>query len=234
MKIRLSLSSLVLGAGLALAFKPLDNRSDWPCHKCVLISSRGTGEPQGPSSAFTNTVKWTIGNSTDCIEYDTIYPANTGNASPDVGVAHVLDYLMNGTQHCPGQSYALLGYSQGAIVASRVMTRIAGTPAENYVKAIYTVGNPYQWPNMPYTYDQWGGNSTRNGTGTWWTAHTGVQNVPLWASSAKDLNICYSSDAVCNGADRFTMHSPLAHFQYIFDQKVQRMGANFLTSKMSS
>jgi hypothetical protein len=47
----------------------------------VIISTRGTGEPQGPSSGFRTMIRNTLAAVPGGIEYDTVYPADFSQIS---------------------------------------------------------------------------------------------------------------------------------------------------------
>lgn len=209
------------------------------CNNYVLISARGTGEPQGPSSGFRGMIAHTLATVPGGIEYDVVYPAagDITQKSTYIGSDDILRYISEGMAACPDQKYALLGYSQGATVVLEAIKAITGTDKEDLVKAVVFDGNPYQVKNQKSTVDENGGSSTRGNDGILLNGFFGgigsIKGIGLskhWDESGKVLNICFEGDPVCNGI-AYSITSP-AHLAYPISASVQKMGGDHLVSRL--
>ena len=228
-------SIVLAGSSVTGSFgAPFANTSASPeqCHKYVLISSRGTGELQGPSVGFIGMIDTTLDAVPGGLEYEVAYPA-----APDItqqttliGAHDIENYVKDGLKSCPMQTYALLGYSQGATVVLQALHEMSGTPQGDAVKAVVLIGNPYQTKDQPSTVDENGDSSTRANEGILLPLAGTLPVSPILEDDSKVLNICYSGDPVCNGISAvFT--SPL-HLIYGFSPKVQNLGSEFLISRL--
>ncbi|KAL2838443.1 cutinase [Aspergillus pseudoustus] len=204
------------------------------CYDYVLIDARGTFELQGPSLGFGGMIKQTKAALPNGNVHDVIYPA-----APDltqlttlVGRNDILSKLRTRSQHCPNQTYALLGYSQGATVVLEALKSIKGTSVEALVKAVLLIGNPTQVPNQVSTVDEDGGSSTRGSSGSLLFINGEVGLSQEWVDSGNALNICVRGDPVCNGLDITSLATWVIHLSYPLSAKVQDLGAEFLISQL--
>lgn len=98
-----------------------------PCSKLELVIARGTGEPgeygDGVGDPLFNATKAQI---PDISAYPVNYPANwTLGVSINLGVNDTVNHLLAQSAKCPDQLYALIGYSQGALVMHSAVTNAA-------------------------------------------------------------------------------------------------------------
>ena len=172
--------------------------SSTTCNDYVLIDIRGTGEAQGPSVGFTQMVNMTLAGVSGGITYYPIYPAFF-NQTFLIGSQHTVEYINNGTQNCPDQKYAILGYSQGASVTMGALMNLTDTSSAAYkaIEAVLVIGNPYHIPNELANVDQFGGKNTTIYKGS----QLNITNYPGYPSSGipqvyydsgKLLDICFT------------------------------------------
>ncbi|PHH92919.1 hypothetical protein CDD83_3409 [Cordyceps sp. RAO-2017] len=215
-------------ASLAIKQRPSDS-----CHKYVIVSTRGTFERPGSSIGFRGMIKKTLATVPGGIERDVHYLA-----APDmtqittlIGSRDIQTLIKKGLETCPSQTYALLGYSQGATVVLEALRKFRGTSTEKAIKAVLFIGNPYQVPNQASTVDEDGGNSTRASQGVLLPLIRPIGLTDEWVKSGKALNICYRKDLVCNGLAFDTLN--MKHLYYGFSDRVQKQGSDFLISKLA-
>jgi hypothetical protein len=220
--------AIFLGVNIAVG-TPLNH-----CHDYVLLSSRGTYEPQGPSIGFVGMIETTLSAITGGIEYDVVYPAapDITQLSTYIGSTDIEIHIKTGLKVCPHQVYALLGYSQGATVTLEALQNLTGTPAEEAIKAVIFIGNPYQVKNQISTIDQIGGTTTRGNDGALLSENPSLGLSQHWEDSGKVRNICYQYDLVCNGLG--SNNSWTNHLRYGNTSSVQKLGSDFLISKLGS
>ncbi|KAJ7195938.1 cutinase [Mycena pura] len=212
----------LLAASAAVA-GPVDKRA---CHPYVIISTRGTGEPQGPSVGFVTMIADTLQNIPGGVELDTVYPAGLDQNSSGA-TAFIINTINSGLASCPNQVYALLGYSQGATATVDALKKISTTSAAGKaVKAVVLIGDPEHEPGKQSNVDQKGGSSTDNAIGI--EGHVAGAGIPnSWDASGKVFDICFQGDGVCSG---FAITSQ--HLLYGSTPSVQTLGANFLISRL--
>ncbi len=124
------------------------------CTPYLLITARGTGEPNKGQllSPVGRAVKKALPGEVTVLNLD--YPADTDvNEGGTYGVRLLLDTLRVQNETCPEQLFALLGYSQGALVIGDALSLpegriVGGTVGElsdevaNQIVAIVLYGNP--------------------------------------------------------------------------------------------
>jgi len=212
----------LLAASAALA-NPIEKRA---CSSYVIISTRGTGEPQGPSVGFVTMIADTLKNVPGGVELDTVYPAGIDQNSSGA-TAFIINTINSGLTSCPNQVYALLGYSQGATATVDALKQISTTSAAGKaVKAVVLIGDPEHEPGKQSNVDQNGGTTTDNAIGI--EGHVAGAGIPnTWDASGKVLDICFLGDGVCSG---FAITEQ--HLLYGSTPSVQTLGANFLTPRV--
>jgi hypothetical protein len=109
-----------------------------------LIDARGTAEPLGVSTMFYPMIENILANISGGVSLPVEYPAGAAQ-NTTIGENFVLDVISEGLHHCPGQQYALFGYSQGATLMLRVLNQL-DSRALSMVKSVILVGNPYRTP----------------------------------------------------------------------------------------
>nr|XP_023907957.1 uncharacterized protein LOC112019674 [Quercus suber] len=206
------------------------------CRDYVLISTRGTSEPQGSSIAFKSMINTTLATIAGGIEYDTVYPAFYNLTGAFVGTADISRFINDGVAACPRQKYALLGYSQGALVTAIALNKNFSDPASaayQAVQAIVVVGNPGHVYGAAANVDEHGGATTRNFTGSYYLGGTGAIPAQYYADG-KVLDICYQGDVVCALPPNGTLAILPPHLLYGSTPHVQAMGAEFLIRKLAA
>ena len=203
------------------------------CHDYVLLSARGTGEPQGPSFGFKGMIKETLASVPGGVEYDVVYPAapDLTQQTTFIGSRDIERYVNEGLQACPGQKYALMGYSQGATVVLGAYQNLQKSAAADHIKAVVLIGNPYQVSHQQSTVDENGGSFTRPFDGILLPAAPSLNLSPKLPQDGKSLNICFTGDPVCTGV-AFTITTP-AHLAYGLSSEVQKLGSKHLISKLA-
>ncbi|CAD6957153.1 unnamed protein product [Tilletia controversa] len=198
------------------------------CHDYVIIESRGTTEPQGPSVGFRQMIQKTLSTLPNGASVATQYPATPDFAgSPPIGARWVLNYLRQGIASCPKQKYALLGYSQGAMASWQAAGNInKGDPLYNAIKAILLIGDPYRTPGLPGNVDGNGGKMTEAANGIGRMAFPSAKMLP-WAQDGKVLDFCIMGDTICMGGGNI-----VPHLGYGGNAQVQNMAAQFLVQKL--
>lgn len=203
------------------------------CKDYVIVSTRGTYEKQGASIAFKNMTFNTFAKVPHGSLYNTVYPASTEDGSVYKGAAAIVDFIDNGIRTCPQQSYALLGYSQGASatnIALRNYTRI-GSPGYQAIKAVFLVGNPEHKPYQAANYDEKGGKTTNGFIGSGY--FSGARTPEIWYQNTRLLDLCYIDDIVCNGPTADAAKNKLVnHVRYGNTASVQDIGTNFLIGSL--
>ncbi|KAE8193873.1 hypothetical protein CF336_g3796 [Tilletia laevis] len=214
--------SLITLASPAIARTSAPQISASSCKDYVLISSRGTAEGQGPSSVFAGAIETVLGTLANGIEVDTVYPADWNLDPHQSGANWIHQYITQSLASCPRQNFALLGYSQGAMVSSGALEKLSNG-ANGAIKAALFFGNPCHVPQRNGNVDEHGGNLTAGAFGLNWTHNPSAVND--FAVSGRLLDVCFTGDIVCNSAPSFDLS---AHGRYGASQEVQKMGANFL------
>ncbi|KAG4443429.1 hypothetical protein IFR05_001108 [Cadophora sp. M221] len=201
------------------------------CHKYVIISTRGTNEPQGPSAGFVGMIDQTLSAVPGGIEYDTVYPA--GDDTQSQGAADIINYINSGLIPCPDQKYALLGYSQGATATAEALNHFNDTSSAGFqaISAALVIGNPTHVPNQAANFDQNGGRATFGATGALTPFPRYTKISPAWYATTKLRDICYENDAVCVGLTLSAIVNLFAnHLLYGSTPSVQSQGSAFLIS----
>lgn len=203
------------------------------CHNYVLLSARGTGEPQGPSFGFKGMIKDTLAAVPGGVEYDVVYPAasDATQQTTFIGARDIERYVNEGLKSCPQQKYALMGYSQGATVVLEAYQNLQSSAAADQVQAVVLIGNPYQVKGQQSTVDQNGSSLTRPFDGILLPLAPTLHLSPKLPQDGKSLNICFTGDPVCTGV-AFTLTSP-AHLAYGLSPQVQNLGSKHLISKLT-
>jgi hypothetical protein len=228
-----TLTSALLALPLLSVATPINSpRAD--CHSHILINTRGTGEPQGESIGFRPMIASILQTVPGGIGYNTRYPA-----APDatqyttlIGSKDIISLIEQGTQNCPEQAYALLGYSQGATVTNQVLQHFATTSPEGLkIKAVILIGNPYHLSNKEGNKDEECGSSTAGASGI--LLGSEPYEIPeTWYATGKVRDVCFTDDQVCNGASLGNLFSG-AHLLYGFEESVQNCGAEFVIGRLS-
>ncbi|OAF99265.1 alpha/beta-hydrolase [Paraphaeosphaeria sporulosa] len=219
----------------AFTVTPAVSAAQATCHDYVIISIRGTYEPQGRSIAFTTMINQTFAAIPGGIEYDAVYPA-AADQTAYLGADDVTRFLDNGLQECPRQQYAILGYSQGASATMLTLNNITDTSSAAYkaIKAVLVTGNPYHVPNASANVDENGGDASKNYPGALYNANSASsRGIPqTYYDSGALLDICHQDDSVCAPKAPNASFIP-GHLHY-GDQNVQDLGAKFLISRFSA
>ncbi|TIB10121.1 hypothetical protein E3P92_03298 [Wallemia ichthyophaga] len=195
------------------------------CNDYLLISTRGTGELQGPSAGFRTMISETLNQVPNGEEYDTKYPAGF-DQNTSLGVIDIINKISDGLQSCPDQRYALLGYSQGATTTLDALNSSnLSEDAKNMIEAVILIGNPYRMPNQQSNVEGLGADNAFG------VASALSKPIPdSFDESGKALDFCYSDDCICNVA---CTGFRSGHLKYGFDMEVQNQAAQHLIEHLS-
>ncbi|KAK0549829.1 hypothetical protein OC846_003900 [Tilletia horrida] len=203
------------------------------CSKYVLIATRGIREAQSDlPGAFKTTINNVLFRVSGSRVVNTVYPTNAtlidqpvqiDYARTSVGVNWIRDFLNRETQVCPDQSYALLGFSEGAIINSFVLDTYQGTGVDKRIKAVLFAGNPFHTPNLTGNVDENGGNLTHGAEGE--SISAAPAGVRTSSESGRVLDFCFLGDTICNKAGSGPEE---IHHSYGKTPSVQRIGTDFL------
>jgi hypothetical protein len=199
------------------------------CSRFLVITVRGTGEPSKGQllSPVARAISKALPGSVDTLDLD--YPADTDvNEGGTLGVRMLIDTLNLQTETCPDQRFALLGYSQGALIIgdaladadSRVVGATVGAlsgAAETQVVAIVLYGNPRFAAGENYDvgdYDEETGGILPRAAG-------GLQD---FEDRLRDY--CVSGDFICQNTLNIDEQGHVAYF----DNGMQEVGAEFVIS----
>ncbi|TKX24094.1 cutinase-like protein 5 [Elsinoe australis] len=150
------------------------------CSDFEVLVARGTGEPDFAQGGKFGVVVGdpVISNLTKILPnvrgYPVQYPASASLLSPRRGSSDVVARLRRQSAACPDQKFALVGYSQGAVVMRAAVTSLS-TSIQNKIVALVMFGDP----------------ANRQGRGDDWPA----------VLRPRDLQICAEDgggDPVCN------------------------------------
>ncbi|KAK0568289.1 hypothetical protein OC861_002079 [Tilletia horrida] len=197
------------------------------CQDYLLISARGTDEKQGPSFVFIDAIKETLSTVPNGAEVDVVYPA-TWDMQYQIGSNWIKDFLSKRVEKCPDEEYALLGYSQGAMVASGAIDSYKPDDAVGQkIKAVVMFGNPMHVSGRPGNAVDKDLRLVSDASGV---ATSDDAAVRKYSSEGIVLDVCLQDDYVCNKG-----HSkdPMAHGSYGADKGVQDLASRFLISKLS-
>ncbi|EPQ26811.1 uncharacterized protein PFL1_05789 [Pseudozyma flocculosa PF-1] len=194
------------------------------CNSYTIITTRGTGEMQGPSAGF-RTMNSQITSAVPGGKlYNTMYAAGFDQNSAQ-GTQDIVNNVTNTIRQNPNECFILQGYSQGAAATTNALAKITGAGFDA-VKGVVMVGNPLHRKGLACNVDDKGGTSTMNVQGMMAMMGGGVpQN---WVS--KTLDICAYGDGVCDTSHGMGINA--AHMSYGGSQTVQAMGLKFMQKQL--
>ncbi|KAI5370240.1 Putative cutinase/acetylxylan esterase, alpha/Beta hydrolase [Septoria linicola] len=215
-----------LVAVLALCFgviaAPLEERAT--CSSYTIINTRGTGEPQGPSSGFRTMNTQITSQVSGSTIYNTVYAAGVSQNSA-AGTRDIVNKITSTLRTSPNECFVLEGYSQGAAATTNAMTQLTGN-AFTAVRAVVLLGNPNHKRGLACNVDSQGGTTTKNVNGL---SAFGSAGVPSnWVS--KTLDICAYGDGVCDTTHGYGINA--AHLSYPSSSSAQRLGSTFAVEKL--
>ncbi|KAI6877962.1 alpha/beta-hydrolase [Hortaea werneckii] len=198
-----------------------------PANKCFayrVLDARGTAEPQGVSTMFSNLVARVLANQTEGLSQPVEYPAGPAQNTTS-GQAYLLDAINSGLKACPDQKYVVLGYSQGASLVLEASKNFK-TEALKAIKAIILVGNPYRFPGKKSNVDSHAQPDIRGTIGLFTTnALSSGSPIPQISASldesGKVLDYCLENDIVCSSNPACDCQIPADHLSYGLTQTVQ-------------
>ncbi|RFN46901.1 family 5 carbohydrate esterase [Fusarium flagelliforme] len=205
-----------------------------PCAAYKLLDARGSGEPQGVSLMFQNTIERILANNTGAVSQAVIYPAGF-DQNVTAGVNFVTNVIKYGLQDCPKQKYFLFGYSQGATVVQKALNELDDTSIAA-VSSIVMVGNPYRMPGRFSNVDSQGhhDNRTANGLFTIQSLQSN-DSIPTFNESldrsGKVADICLENDIVCSFDPECKCQLASDHLSYGLMKPVQDQIFNHVVSR---
>ncbi|KAF3026177.1 hypothetical protein E8E15_008351 [Penicillium rubens] len=205
------------------------------CASYKLIDARGTAEPQGVSTMFYPMIKDILANTTGGVSQPVEYPAGPDQNTTS-GEKFVLDVINQGLRDCPGQSYALFGYSQGATLILNALDQLDAA-ALSLVKSVILVGNPYRIPNKLSNVNGTAQKDHAESVGMF--ATSAIQNnstVPQLSTdvdrSGKALDYCLEGDGVCSYDTSCSCALPAGHLSYGLADAVQNTAFQHVVSRI--
>ncbi|KAL1311453.1 hypothetical protein AAFC00_004398 [Neodothiora populina] len=221
-------SNLAVGATVALSMtaagSPIESRAT--CSAYTIISTRGTGELQGPSAGFRTMNSNILSQVPGGQVYNTVYPAGADQISTqgtnDI-VNHVQSTLASDANHC----FILEGYSQGAAATVNALPRLTGA-SFTAVKGVFLIGDPEHKAGLACNVDGNGGTTTKNVNGLSALISSGIPAD--WVSKTQD--VCIYGDGVCDTTHGYGINAQ--HLSYPYNSNVQSMGTKFATGKLTA
>ncbi|CAI7678362.1 unnamed protein product [Penicillium discolor] len=196
------------------------------CSSYKLIDARGTAEPQGVSTMFYPMIEHILANITGGVSLPVEYAAGAAQ-NTTIGENFVLDIISEGLHHCPGQTYALFGYSQGATLMLRVLNRLDRN-ALSLVKSVILVGNPYRTPGKSSSVNETGQRDYSDSVGMFTSSalaankNANFPQLPIDIDrSGKVLDYCLAGDGVCSYTPACSCRIPAGHLSYGLVDTVQ-------------
>ncbi|PNS16976.1 mevalonate kinase [Sphaceloma murrayae] len=154
------------------------------CSDFEVLVARGTGEPDFAQGGKFGVIVGdpVISNLTKVLPnargYPVQYPASASLLSPRRGSSDVVARLRRQSSLCPNQKFALVGYSQGAVVMRSAVTSLSSA-IQNKIVALVMFGDPAErrgqgedWPgvlrqrNLQICATEGGGDPVCNAQGT--------------------------------------------------------------------
>ncbi|CAI7616257.1 unnamed protein product [Penicillium pancosmium] len=208
------------------------------CSEYKLIDARGTAEPQGISTMFYLMISNILANTTGGVSLPVQYPAGPDQNTTS-GEDFVSKVIHEGLHHCPGQKYALFGYSQGATLMLKVLNRL-DKDAIKMIKSVILVGNPYRLPGKMSNVNEYGLEDHSQSVGMF-TAAASRQNssasiIPQLSGqldkSGKVLDYCLAGDGVCSYNPACPCQLPAGHLSYGLTETVQSSAFEHVISRI--
>ncbi|KAL5603841.1 hypothetical protein FOVSG1_006591 [Fusarium oxysporum f. sp. vasinfectum] len=195
-----------------------------PCAAYKLLDARGSGEPQGVSLMFQNTIERILANNTSAVSQAIVYPAGF-NQNITSGVQFVTDVIKYGLQDCPKQKYFLFGYSQGATVVQKALNELDDA-AVAAISSVVMVGNPYRTPGRLSNVDSKGRHDNRTAYGLFAVqSQQSNDSIPTFNEgldrSGKVADICLDNDIVCSFDPECKCQLASDHLSYGLMKSVQ-------------
>ncbi|KAJ9613323.1 hypothetical protein H2200_003265 [Cladophialophora chaetospira] len=214
----LTLALAHFGAGAAIEKRAA-------CTSYTIISTRGTGEAQGPSAGFRTMNARILAQVPGGKIYNTVYPAGADQNSAS-GTQDIINKVQSTLATNPSECFILEGYSQGAAATDDALPRLTGA-AFTAVRGVFLIGDPEHHSGLACNVDNNGGTTTRNVNGL--SAYKA--GVPAnWVS--KTLDVCILGDGVCDTRDGVGI--TLQHLQYGSDAPTQNLGTSFVVGRLQA
>jgi hypothetical protein len=164
------------------------------CPSYTIISTRGTGEIQGPSAGF-RTMNQRVQQAVSGGKvYNTVYAAGADQNSA-LGTADIVNKITSTLRTSPNECFILEGYSQGAQATVSAMSRLTGASFDA-VKGVFLIGDPAHRPDLDCNVDNNGGTTTKNVYGLSGRLSTGIPSN--WVSKTRDVCIFVRLTSLCS------------------------------------
>ncbi|KAH0344391.1 gamma tubulin, partial [Aureobasidium melanogenum] len=215
-----ALLSICLAAGAVAS--PIEKRA--ACSKYTIISTRGTGELQGPSAGFLTMNQKTLAQVPGGTVYNTVYLAAADQNSA-LGTADIVNKVTSTLASNPDMCFILQGYSQGAAATVNAMPKLTGASMDA-VKGVFLIGDPEHRSGLACNVDANGGTTTKNVNGL--SALLG--GIPT-AWVPKTMDVCAFGDGVCDTTHGLGINAQ--HLSYPYSSSVQSMGQKYMVEKLT-
>lgn len=195
-----SLQARQFGIFSTLGAATFDTSGAGACTDYKVISARGTSEnqqhPTGNAGFISGLFKAVPGGA----NYEVVYPASVDYYSgPIEGSTDALKYITAQALRCPQQLYVLVGYSEGAMALTRLMT-LPSVPA-SLIVAIVLYGNPYFKGGAPQN-----ACSAKSGTGLALSTGLATQSLMPSTYSSMVFDCCLTGDMICQSIGTMFAH----------------------------
>jgi|SRR5690242_11959571 len=154
------------------------------CPSYTIINTRGTGEPQGPSTGFRTMNSRVTSTLSGGKIYNTVYAAGFSQNSA-AGTTDIVNKIASTLRSNPRECFILEGYSQGAQATVNALPMLTGASA-NAVKGVFLIGNPAHKSGLECNVDNNGGTTTKFVDGL--SGRFGTRIPSNWV--AKTLDVC--------------------------------------------
>ncbi|THX93660.1 cutinase [Aureobasidium pullulans] len=215
-----ALLSVFLAAGAVAS--PIEKRA--ACSQYTIISTRGTGELQGPSAGFRTMNQQTLAQVSGGTVYNTVYLADASQNSA-LGTQDIVNKVQSSLRTNPNMCFILQGYSQGAAATVNAMPKLTGANMDA-VKGVFLIGDPEHRSGLACNVDANGGTTTKNVNGL--SAVLG--GIPA-AWVPKTMDVCAYGDGVCDTTHGFGINAQ--HLSYPYSSTVQSMGTKYMVAKLN-
>ncbi|EPQ26810.1 uncharacterized protein PFL1_05788 [Pseudozyma flocculosa PF-1] len=194
------------------------------CNSYTVITTRGTGEAQGPSAGFRTMNSQLTSSTSGGKLYNTVYPAGFSQNSAQ-GTQDIVNKVTTTLRSNPNECFILQGYSQGGAATTNALPKLTGS-AFDAVKGVFIIGNPLHKRGLDCNVDSNGGTTTKNVQGI--SAGLGSGIPQNWVS--KTMDVCAFGDGVCDTTNGRGINGP--HLSYGSDRNVQQMGLTFMKKQL--
>ncbi|KAI9368163.1 alpha/beta-hydrolase [Aspergillus egyptiacus] len=176
-----------------------------------------------------------LANMTGGVSLPVAYPAGPDQNTTS-GEDFVVDTITKGLASCPGQRYALFGYSQGATLMLNALAKVDASALES-IKSVILVGNPYRIPGKKSNVNAAAQHDKKASVGMFAEpAIASNSTIPQLAmevdNSGKVLDYCIEGDLVCSPNPACSCQIPAGHLSYGLVDTVQETAFEHVVNRL--